>query len=144
MMHDWHLWVAIAGGGALGSLARYGAGCLAAGLMASPGGPPCGLSGAFPLGTWCVNVFGSFLMGALFVVFMHPSLRHAPTTPLWQGFLMTGVLGGFTTFSAFSLEAGLMAQQGQFGLLVLYVGSSFAVALVGLGLGMAAARFCLG
>jgi CrcB protein len=72
----------IALGGALGAVLRY---IIAAAV-------------AFPLGTMTVNVLGSFLMGLAFVWF---STRAAGQWPL---FVMTGVLGGFTTFSAFSLD----------------------------------------
>ena len=79
----------VALGGAIGSVARFATGVVVTrGLGA----------GGFPLGVLTVNVLGSFLMGALVVYLGQRGL--AALNP----FLMTGVLGGFTTFSAFSLE----------------------------------------
>jgi CrcB protein len=84
----WLTVLSVALGGALGSVARYGVGI--AGRTFWPG---------WPLGTFFVNVSGSFAIGVLFGLFL---LRPAPD---WVRFgLITGVLGGFTTFSAFSLE----------------------------------------
>ncbi len=79
----------VALGGAVGSMARY---LTNVAVMR-------GLGPGFPWGTLIVNVFGSFLMGVLVVWLAEKgAMRHAPL-------LMTGVLGGFTTFSAFSLDA---------------------------------------
>jgi CrcB protein len=72
----------IALGGALGAVTRY--------VIAS--------AVAFPLGTLTVNVLGSFIMGLAFVWFSTKTSAH------WPLFVMTGFLGGFTTFSAFSLD----------------------------------------
>jgi fluoride exporter len=93
-------WLAVAAGGALGSVARF---WLAAAMTT--------LTGArFPWGTLLINVLGSFLIGliaALTVtpgrIGMHPDLRI---------FLMVGVCGGFTTFSAFSLQTLELLQAG--------------------------------
>lgn len=56
----------------------------------------------FPYGTMAVNVIGSFLMGILFVIFAE---KLNLSSEAWRVFLMTGILGGFTTLSAFSLDA---------------------------------------
>jgi CrcB protein len=85
------LWVAI--GGALGSVARYGAYRL---WPASPGG--------FPVPTFTVNVLGSFAIGLLY---MYVAAR-GPSAENARLFWMTGVLGGFTTYSAFALESALL------------------------------------
>jgi CrcB protein len=91
---------------------------------------------AFPWGTFAVNVAGSFLMGLLTAWF-------AQRTGLPQHvrlFLTTGVLGGFTTFSAFSLDAALMWERGAWLPLAAYVTGSVILAIAGLFAGMAAAR----
>ena len=91
---------------------------------------------AFPFGTFAVNVAGSFLMGMLTAWF-------AQRTGLSQHvklFLTTGVLGGFTTFSAFSLDAALMWQRGALLPLAAYTAGSVLLAVAGLFAGMAAVR----
>ena len=87
---DW-LWVGI--GGALGSVARYGAYRL---WPSSPGG--------FPVPTFTVNLLGSFAIGLLY---MYVAARGASAENA-RLFWMTGVLGGFTTYSAFALETALL------------------------------------
>ncbi len=92
--------------------------------------------GAGPWGTACVNILGSFLMGGLFVVLaQRDALR-----PL----LMTGVLGGFTTFSAFSLDALNLYEKGAPGLAAVYVLVSVGLSIAALGAGVAAMRGVLG
>jgi CrcB protein len=93
-------WLAVATGGALGSLARF---WLAAAMTALTGP-------RFPWGTLLINVVGSFIIGAVAAatltparVAMHPDLRV---------FLMVGICGGFTTFSAFSLQTLELLQSG--------------------------------
>ena len=87
----------VALGGALGAVMRYLAGLGVIRLVGT----------GFPLGVVTVNIVGSFLMG-LFVVFAHrKGIIHL--SPL----VMTGFLGGFTTFSAFSLEAVTLFEKGQ-------------------------------
>ena len=114
----------VALGGALGSAARYLVN-VAALRAFGPG---------FPAATMVVNVAGSFLMGALVVVVAHlGGNRLAP-------FLMTGVLGGFTTFSAFSLDAVTLWDRGQTGLAASYVAGSVALSITALVLGMTTAR----
>ena len=116
----------VALGGAIGASARYATGV--ATLRAfGPG---------FPWGTFVVNVLGSFLMGVLAVTMAQTGNRFAPL-------LMTGVLGGFTTFSAFSLDAVSLWERGQAGTAALYVASSVTLAIGGLLLGLLAARTAL-
>ena len=93
-------WIAVALGGAIGSIGRF----WLAGAMAALTGP------RFPWGTLLINVLGSFVIGLVAGltltpgrVGMHPDLRI---------FLMTGVCGGFTTFSAFSLQTLELIQAG--------------------------------
>jgi CrcB protein len=106
----------IALGGALGSVLRY--------LMVAAIGAPWG--------TAAVNVLGSFAIGALFVLL--------DTRTGWQLFLMTGLLGGFTTFSAFSLDTLKLIQAGQPGQAALYVLASVALSLTAVALGVALAK----
>lgn len=114
----------VAIGGALGAAARYLTNVGAMRLL-GPG---------FPWATVAVNVAGSFLMGVLVVALAHrDAMRLAP-------FLMTGVLGGFTTFSAFSLDALTLWERGQTGLAAAYVAGSVAVSLAAIVAGMAVTR----
>lgn len=116
--------VSVALGGAIGASLRYLTN-VAAMRAFGPG---------FPWGTVAVNVAGSFLMGALVVVLAHKGgMRFAP-------FLMTGVLGGFTTFSAFSLDALTLWERGEAGLAAAYVAGSVMVSLAAIVAGMAVAR----
>jgi CrcB protein len=116
--------ILVAAGGAAGSVLRYlvGLGALRA---FGPG---------FPWGTLAVNVAGSVVIGALAVVLTGP---RAGLSPL----LVTGFLGGFTTFSTFSLDALRLWQGGQAGLAGAYVAGSVALALGGVALGAWAARW---
>jgi len=116
--------VSVALGGALGASARYLTGVAAVRIMGH----------GFPWGTLTVNILGSFLMGALVVVLAHLSAtRFAP-------FLMTGLLGGFTTFSAFSLDAVTLFQRGAMAEAAAYVFGSVILSLAALGGGMFLAR----
>jgi len=96
-------------------------------------GPSIGLSD-FPHATLTVNVIGSLLMGAFVVLAAQRGLAHL--NPL----VMTGLLGGFTTFSAFSLETVTLLERGQFGAASLYVALSVGLSIAGLMLGMILAR----
>ena len=90
---------AVATGGALGALMRYGLSSALHGWLGRD----------FPFGTLAVNVLGSLAIGYLLVAL--PSAEHQ--TPLLRLLLVTGVLGGFTTYSAFSLETLQLAQDGR-------------------------------
>jgi fluoride exporter len=91
--------LAIGVGGAVGSVLRY---WLSTAVYAAAGR-------GFPYGTLAVNVIGCLAMGLLFVVFVE---RLAEAT-VWRAGLLTGVLGGFTTFSAFSIETFGLLEQGE-------------------------------
>lgn len=91
---------------------------------------------AFPWGTLSVNVLGSSLMGMITGVF----LARTGLPQIWRLFLTTGVLGGFTTFSAFSLDAALLYQRGQVGAAAGYVVGTVALSIAGLFAGLALAR----
>ncbi len=114
----------VAIGGAFGASLRYGA-TLALLRVNGPG---------FPLGVITVNVLGSFLMGVFMVLSFHRDLGHL------NPFVMTGILGGFTTFSAFSLEAYTLFERGQFGAAAAYVLLSVTLSLAALVLGVWLAR----
>jgi fluoride exporter len=91
------LWVAV--GGAIGSSARYGVNLIA----------PRVVGEGFPWATIFVNILGSFLMGYLTALF---SVKYCDDINL-RLFLTTGLLGGFTTFSAFSLDFVNLMQRGE-------------------------------
>ena len=120
------LWM-IALGGALGSVARY----LTVTAAARVFGP------AFPYGTMVVNVVGSALMGLAIVILVE---RFGGDGVRWAPGVTVGFLGGFTTFSAFSLDAYLMLEAGRLGAVLTYVAGSFALSLLGLAIGIAVAR----
>lgn len=116
----------VAAGGAIGAVLRLLAVSLAA--RAAPG---------FPWGTLVVNVVGSFAMGLLAVWLMERAPgawgRYAP-------FLMTGVLGGFTTFSAFSLDTLTLLERGRMAEAAGYVAGSVTLSVGGLWAGLVIAR----
>lgn len=110
-------------GGAFGAMARHGVGMLALKNMGI----------AFPYGTIIVNILGSFLMGVL-IAWM--ARRTGGDSNELRLFLATGFLGGFTTFSAFSLDTIVLYERGEFGLAALYVGVSVIVSIVALFAGL--------
>lgn len=114
----------VALGGALGASARYLTGIATIRLLGR----------GFPWGTLTVNILGSFLMGILVVALLH--LNGNRFAPL----LMTGLLGGFTTFSAFSLDAVTIFERGETGLAALYVGASVLLSIAALFAGLTLAR----
>ncbi len=117
----------VAFGGALGASARCLSGKMILRLLGSN----------FPYGTMFVNVVGSFLMGLLAVYLME---RMDGSFAKYAPFLLTGVLGGFTTFSAYSLDALYLMERGRLAAAGLYMGGSVVLAIVALFLGMSIAR----
>lgn len=115
----------VALGGAIGAVLRYLTGI---GLIRLFGHTP------MPLGVLTVNILGSFAMGLFIVAAAHRGLTHL--SPL----VATGILGGFTTFSAFSLEAVTLYERGAPGLAALYVIASVTLSIAALFAGMALAR----
>ncbi|WP_134726452.1 fluoride efflux transporter CrcB [Paracoccus luteus] len=113
----------VALGGAMGATARHGVNVGAARLF-GPG---------LPVATLAVNVAGSFLIGVLAVVL-------AGRGAAWSPLLMTGLLGGFTTFSAFSLDALALWQRGQHAGAAGYVAASVGLSLAAVAAGMAVGR----
>jgi CrcB protein len=94
----------------------------------------------FPHATLAVNVLGSFLMGVIAEYFAFKS----GLSEQWRLFLTTGILGGFTTFSAFSLEAALLYERGRTLLALLYMGSSLGVGVGALFAGLFLVRHFVG
>jgi CrcB protein len=88
-------------------------------------------------GTFFVNVAGSLVMGVLAVLMME---RFAGVWGKWAPFAMTGVLGGFTTFSAYSLDALSLIEKGRFLVASAYIGGSVVVSILALLAGMMIAR----
>jgi len=119
--------LAVAAGGALGSVLRF----FLAGWVA-------GRLGAAAYGTLAVNVIGSFVMGVAFVILMErlSDMRLAPL-------VLTGCLGGFTTFSAFSLDAMRLWEAGQTSAMIAYVMASVLLSIIGLAIGLTLARAVL-
>lgn len=121
----------VAAGGALGAVARYGVGTLAGRLGASH----------WPWGTLTVNVVGGLLMGALTGWLAFRGGLHAESIRL---FAAVGILGGFTTFSAFSLETALMIEKRQLALAGGYVAASVVLSILALFVGLTVARRAFG
>lgn len=120
----------VAAGGAAGSWARYFTGWLWTRAI----GPVA--ASTFPWATLTVNVVGSFAMGLL----AGWLARHGSHGEGWRLLLAVGVLGGFTTFSSFSLEFALLVERGTIGLAALYVGISLVAGFAGLFGGLALMR----
>lgn len=112
----------VAIGGALGSVLRY----IAVQHVVMRLHPE-----PFPLGTLLVNVVGSLLIGMVMAKFMAQGLSDNARL-----FLVTGVLGGFTTFSAFSWDVLQLIQRGQLGQAALYVLGSVGLSLAAVALGL--------
>jgi fluoride exporter len=109
-------------GGGIGSMLRHGVNVLSARWLGT----------GFPYGTLTVNITGSIVMGLLAGYFAFKG----EAAQSWRLFLMTGILGGYTTFSAFSLDAILLYERGQIGQALAYVGASGAVSIFGLFAGL--------
>jgi CrcB protein len=91
---------------------------------------------AFPYHTFIINITGSTVMG---LIAGYLAFKGEASQP-WRLFLMTGILGGYTTFSAFSLDAGLLYERGEIGLALLYVVGSVVLSIGGLFAGLALVR----
>ncbi|BCO30576.1 putative fluoride ion transporter CrcB [Thiohalobacter sp. COW1] len=119
-------WLAIALGGALGSVLRYG---ISTGVHHWWGRE-------FPWGTLVVNVLGSLLMGLLFILLV----ERLAVAPALRAFWLVGLLGAFTTFSTFSLETLNLMQAGELGRAAANVMLSVLLCIGAAGLGMALGR----
>lgn len=117
----WLNYLAVAAGGAIGCMARYGLTQFIQTLWGRN----------FPLATLTINVLGSFLLGFLFFA----TLERLTMAPALRTAILTGGLGGFTTFSTFMVESMLLVEDGYGGRALLYVTLSvilgFSAALAG-------------
>ena len=118
----------VGGGGFVGSVARYYLGGL---ILHSAGAP------RFPLATLGVNTLGCLTIGVLSAL----GERHHVLTPGARLLLFTGVLGGFTTFSAFSLDALTLWERGAMLQTVLYVAGSVILSLIAAAIGLMLSRY---
>ena len=113
-------------GGGLGSTLRHIINVVSARVLGT----------AFPYHTFIINITGSIVMGLIagYFAFKGDASQH------WRLFLTTGILGGYTTFSAFSLDAALLYERGATGLAALYVLASVILSIIGLFAGLAVVR----
>ncbi|WP_116133613.1 fluoride efflux transporter CrcB [Tropicimonas sp. IMCC34043] len=114
----------VAFGGAIGATCRYLVNVTMKSLLGI----------GFPWGTLTVNIVGSFLMGAVVVLLERKGANHV------AAFVMTGVLGGFTTFSAFSLDAIFLLEGGRTAVALVYITASVLVSLAALVFGLTLTR----
>ena len=112
-------WLAVAMGGAVGAMGRAGI----AAMLTTAGG--------FPWQTFAANTIGSVAIGVVWA-----ALVKAEAPPLWSAFLVTGMLGGFTTFSTFSLETVQLLEQGAWQTALGYVALSVLSCVLGAALGV--------
>lgn len=117
-------------GGFIGALLRYLCSQVLGGIS----------TGAFPLATFVINLVGSFLIGVMSVLL--PAAFPNSRLPLL--FVSTGILGGFTTFSTFSLETFGLIEESRYLMAGAYAFGSLAVCLVGVCLGRMIARVMVG
>ena len=121
----------VAIGGGIGAAMRYQTGRAMTQWLGAP------IMGAFPFATLAVNAIGSLLMGLLAGWLVRSGADTSEQTRLLLG---AGVLGGFTTFSAFSLEMVMLIERGQYLFATLYAVLSFALGITGLMVGLAVMR----
>lgn len=118
--------LAVGIGGALGAIMRY--------LLMGRIGHWLGVN--FPYGTIAVNMLGSFVMGVLIVLFA----RMVSVPQQMQAFLTVGILGGFTTFSTFSLDVATLIERGDYTPAMLYILASVVGSIMAIFLGLVIAR----
>jgi CrcB protein len=126
---DMGAWVAVAVGGALGSMARY-ATIIGVGRLVGVG---------FPYGVLVANVVGGFIMGVLVELM---ALVWSPSDSM-RIFLTVGVMGGYTTFSSFSLDTWLLLDKGLYGPALLYIAASVILSVAALVAGLTVTRMVL-
>ncbi len=138
----WQHWTLVAIGGAIGSTMRYAVSRLLP--MESPA--------SWPWATFAVNVVGCLLIGVALGILARPigdalampsdvtSASPTAAREAWRLFLVTGILGGFTTFSAFGFETLRMIQAGSIALAIAYVLASVLAGVLAVGVGWAIAR----
>ena len=113
-------------GGGIGAAFRHGVNLASARLLGT----------AFPYATLIENVSGSLAMGLLAAYFAYKG----DASQHWRLFLTTGILGGYTTFSAFSLDTVLLYERGELAMAALYVTASVLLSIGGLFAGLALVR----
>lgn len=113
-------------GGAVGALLRYWVGF----------GVTAYLGKHFPFGTLLVNISGSFIMGFLTIYI----IEHLSNPDFWRALLLTGFLGGYTTFSSFSIESVMLGENGHLSLMLMNIVSSVIFCLLAAWLGVICAR----
>jgi len=121
--------MAIAFGGAFGAVSRF---WLHSAVQRFNGS-------SFPLGTFTVNILGSFLIGVFFVVLA----EKAQLSETWRPLIVIGFLGAMTTFSTFSLDALLLFEQGHYNTALFYIVGSVALCLFAAFAGMQLTRVML-
>jgi len=123
----WH-WLILGFGGSLGAIARFATVSWVNRLHGSQ----------FPLGTFSVNVVGSFIMGLAFVLF---TIKYPSAQGSYRSFVMVGFLGAFTTFSSFALEALVLFQQHHLTTALMYMVASVVVCIVAVTAGYGLGKF---
>jgi CrcB protein len=113
-------------GGGLGSTLRYVVSIASARALGTN----------FPWGTFIINITGSTVMG---LIAGYLAFKGEASQP-WRVFLMTGILGGYTTFSAFSLDTAMLYERGEIALALAYVLGSVILSIAGLFAGLALVR----
>lgn len=126
-MVSWAHWLAVAIGGSLGAMGRFGV----VQLINRYNG------GHFPWGTLTANVVGSFIIGMAFVFF---ALRHTDPSGLGRSLIVVGLLGAFTTFSSFAIESLVLIEQQHYGSALLYLFGSVLACLAAAALGLGVAK----
>ena len=116
-----HALAMVALGGLIGAMARYGVGLLLPHAM-----------GTFPLGTLLINVLGGFLIGLI--------IDAVAARPLLRPFAVTGILGGFTTFSTYAVDTEQLLAAGRLGTAAAYLVGTLVAALAATWLGLTLAR----
>jgi CrcB protein len=113
-------------GGGIGAMIRHGLNLAGISILGNH----------FPYATFFINISGSLVMGAVagYFAFKGDASQH------WRLLITTGILGGYTTFSTFSLDAALLYERGEIGLAAFYVVASVALSIVGLFAGLALVR----
>lgn len=110
------MWLSVAAGGAVGAVLRYGVNIASTALW--------GLN--FPIATMIVNILGSFILGTLAGVFAH----YGQPSHEMRGFIVTGMLGAFTTFSTFSLDSVTLFERGAYNAFAFYLIGSVTFGLI--------------
>lgn len=118
---------AVAAGGAIGAVGRYLLGLAMPAIAAALHVP-----GGFPIATFAANFLGCFAIGVLSVFFDEGSQKASGT---WRLFAITGILGGFTTFSTFGLETVQLIERGAIGMAGANMAASLAACLAGVVVG---------